>query len=171
MTLPLAWLEGQRFTMVHPDLVRALGGNIAAAAVLGRLHFRLHGPEAYHEGDHTWVRLSQTEIGDEIGLSRDQVKRALNVLVEAGYLLAEEHRLGGVSDRTNSYAIDYETPSPLDDADAPSRVGESAQSRVGESAQSSFLLRSKEEEPARGRPPTAADLAREQERRHLRRLR
>lgn len=75
-----AMLIDGRFVAVFPRLVAALGGDMVAAAVLQAIHYRAPRGEA--------VTLSMAEIGEEVGLSADQARRACRRLADAGLITA-----------------------------------------------------------------------------------
>lgn len=83
------------FVAVFPKLVRALGGDMQAAAVLQSIHYR--SPQAG-----TWTHLSLAEIAEETGLSTDQVHRSTGRLRSAGLLEAD-----GETGAARQWRIDY----------------------------------------------------------------
>jgi hypothetical protein len=78
-------LVGQDFIQVRPALIRRLKGDAAAAVVLQRIAWRAewHGEE---RDGHVWYRASFTELGDDTGLSRDQINRLVKKLRTTGFI-------------------------------------------------------------------------------------
>lgn len=122
----------ERFVAVFPSLVRALGGDLGAAAVLQAIHYRAQAAEPATDG-RRWLRLPLADIADEIGLSVDQTQRATKRLRDAGLLLSE-----GQTGRSNylRWAVDYEAVGSLDGKHAESRPSERTQDRGGKHAES-----------------------------------
>lgn len=84
------------FVAVFPKLVRALGGDMQAAAVLQSIHYRTPSAGA-------WTDLSLADIADETGLSTDQVHRSTARLRAAGLLQAD-----GGRGAARQWRIDYD---------------------------------------------------------------
>lgn len=104
-------LYEEPFVAVFPSLVRALGGDVAAAAVLQHLNFRASsGAAVVGEDGEAWYPAAREDLAREIGLSPKQVKRILEKLRESGVLLVEQ--MGGI-DRRNFYRIAPEWADPL----------------------------------------------------------
>lgn len=61
-----------RFVAVFPSLVKALKGDLTAAAVLQAIHYR----SQVIADANGWLEMSLTELGDEIGISVSQAYRA-----------------------------------------------------------------------------------------------
>lgn len=76
-----AWIAGTDFVMIHMDLVDALGGSYAAAALLNRIMYR-----AGREG---WWAASLDEIQADTRLTRAVVNRAVRELRAAGMIESE----------------------------------------------------------------------------------
>lgn len=101
-------LADQPFIAVQPDVIRNLSGNAVAAIVLQHLNYRLTGRDSYEdEQGRIWYQVKHSDLADETGLSRDQVKHAMTKLREVGVVLVSQ--LNGY-DRTNFYAIDHAHP-------------------------------------------------------------
>jgi hypothetical protein len=79
------------FIMVRAALVKRLGG-ANEALVWSRIEYRASSAQHAHEADgmHWWAA-SYEVIADEVGLSRDQVKRVVGKLVDGGFLVAAKH--------------------------------------------------------------------------------
>ncbi|WIE54209.1 hypothetical protein [Curtobacterium sp. MCBD17_003] len=92
------------FVMVRAALVQRLGG-ANNALVWTRIHFRIaDGSQRYVDDDGiAWWRASNEQIGEEVGLTADQVYKATTAMRRAGFLESTEHRLGGNYDRTQSW--------------------------------------------------------------------
>lgn len=104
-------LYEEPFVAVFPSLVRLLGGDVAAAAVLQHLNFRANsGAAVADEEGLTWYPAAREDLAEEIGLSAKQVKRILEKLRDRGVL--EVRQMGGI-DRRNFYRIDLERADPL----------------------------------------------------------
>lgn len=79
-----AFLIDERFVALFPSLVRLLDGDIAGAAILQNIHYRLQqekGPRNERS-----IVLPLREIADDLGISRDQAKRAVIRLKDSGLL-------------------------------------------------------------------------------------
>lgn len=96
--IDLALLAEGDFTLLRAALVRALGGNANDALVLQRLHWRCLRPNS--DG---WWTGTYAELGEECGLSADQVSRSVRKLREAGHIETQER--GTSIDRTLSYRV------------------------------------------------------------------
>ena len=118
MTAPdLSLLTARDFIGVRAGLVAALGNDANAALVLTRIAYRTEGGwHESHEADgRWWWRATYETLADETGLTRDQVKRALRVLLNAGWIEGRAFMHEGAYDRTQSYSI----TAPDDRADSP----------------------------------------------------
>lgn len=101
------------FMRVSASLVRKLG-SANDALVLARVVFRCALSTSYThrlEG-HTWWATTKDDVAVETGLSVAQVKHSLGRLIDAGLVVAEEHRLGGSTDRTKSYRPQFPHDKP-----------------------------------------------------------
>ena len=100
-------MAGRMHLQIYPQLIRALGGNAAAACVLVLIQYRtnVHG---YRRPDGTvWWKAPHSEIAEHTGLRPDQVRRLVAKLIEDGYMLAERHYTTP-RDQTLSYRILYD---------------------------------------------------------------
>ena len=130
--VPSSAVDAASFMMVSADLVRTLGG--ANDAILwARIHFRANGPDAHRDtdGNAWWAGVSQTQIADETGLSRDQVKRVTARLVRDGFIAEAQHHLAHNYDQSKSYR-----PIVRGGAKSPNESGQFRPMSGGESAQS-----------------------------------
>jgi len=102
--VPKDEITAHDFVMVRAALVQRLGG-ANEALVWTRIHFRCaDGAHRYLDGDEVaWWPASSSQISAEVGLSEDQVDRALRALRTGGFVESTEHRLGGNYDRTKSW--------------------------------------------------------------------
>ena len=95
------------FVSVRAELIREVGA--IEAIVLSRIHFRA--AETYrHSYEHDgqwWWRAPVDVIADETGLTEKQVRRALTVLRDREYVVAEQHTVDGRYDRAFSYRVAY----------------------------------------------------------------
>lgn len=99
-------LYEEPFVAVFPSLVRLLGGDVAAAAVLQHVNFRANSGAAVQDEDGlTWYPAGREDLAEEIGLSPKQVKRIMEKLRDLGMLKVQQ--MGGI-DRRNYYRIDLE---------------------------------------------------------------
>jgi len=100
------WVNGNDFIAVSPDLTRALDGDFIAAAVAGRIKFvaNLSAPD---EEGLRWVDSPAADIAESMGLSVKQVRRALTVLEEHGYV-TRASRSKDSWDRTLSVALVFQ---------------------------------------------------------------
>jgi hypothetical protein len=110
--VPVDEATARDFIMVRAALVKRLGG-ANEALVWSRVFFRV-GPDsavAYeHEGEHWWAASLQT-IAEETGLTVKQVRTAVDGLIDAGFLVREQH---AGYDRTASYRPIVHVPSGAD---------------------------------------------------------
>lgn len=102
--VPLSWVNGGDFVQVSAEMTRALDGDFIAAGVAGRIRFvaRLMRPD---EDGMRWVDTPATKIAEDMGLSVKQVRRALTVLEDHGYIVRANR--GNSWDRTLSVALIY----------------------------------------------------------------
>lgn len=107
-------LIDSRFVAVFPSLVRALGGDVTAAAVLQAIHYR-------NQDDTESVELPFAQIAEEIGISCDQARRATQRLRQARLLLTTN--TVGVAKR---WSVDYEAVDALAATPANTPESESA---------------------------------------------
>lgn len=99
--VPIAEATAKDFIMVRAALVQRLGG-ANEALVWTRIDWRTGSKDAHQVGDgRHWWAATYPELADETGLTAEQVRRAVERLLEGGYLLAEQHH--GFS-RTRSYS-------------------------------------------------------------------
>lgn len=98
----MSLLFDEPFVAVFPSLVRGLGGDVAAAAVLQHIHFRARGGESVTYEGAVWFPVSRDELAAEIGLSAKQVKRIIDKLRAAKVI--ETCQIGG-TDRRNYYRL------------------------------------------------------------------
>lgn len=118
--VPIAEATAKDFMQVRAALVRRLGG-ANEALVWTRIDWRADSAKAAHQtedGTHWWAA-TYPEIAEETGLTPEQVRRAVEKLVEGGFLRAEQQH--GFS-RKRSYAPVYSHV-----ADSPD--GENARSK------------------------------------------
>lgn len=94
-----ALLIDGRFVAVFPRLVRALEGDVTAAAVLQAIHYRMQGRGSNSD---QWITLSLADIAEEIGLSTSQAQRATVRLRDGGLLVSRESRGSSLT-----WTIDY----------------------------------------------------------------
>ena len=88
-----------RFVAVFPRLVKALNGDLTAAAVLQAIHYR----SQINDDPDGWMLLSLTTIAEEIGISRPQARRTTAKLVALG-LLSQDDRNGS----TRRWRVEYD---------------------------------------------------------------
>lgn len=99
------------FISVRAALVKRLGG-ANEALVWARIEFRSRSSFHAHErAERHWWKASYEEIAEEVGLSRDQVKRAVAKLIEQGFLIAEKHH-GSLQTISYSPVITHRADSP-----------------------------------------------------------
>lgn len=140
--VPKDEITAHDFVMVRAALVQRLGG-ANEALVWTRIHFRCaDGAHRHLDGDGVaWWPASSAQISAEVGLSEDQVDRALRALRSGGFVESTEHRLGGNYDRTKSWR-------PLVEE---SRGVDSAESRNGARGIADRTPRNRGQEPANSR--------------------
>lgn len=102
--VPMEEVTAHDFMQVRAALVARLGG-ANEALVWTRIHYRCAEVAYAHVDDEgmAWWPASSAAIATEVGLSVDQVDRALKGLRSAGFVESTEHRLGGNYDRTKSW--------------------------------------------------------------------
>jgi hypothetical protein len=102
--VPAAEVTAHDFVMVRAALVQRLGG-ANNALVWTRIHFRCAdgGQRFIDDRGVAWWRASNDQIGEEVGLTADQVFKATTAMRKLGFLESTEHRLGGNYDRTQSW--------------------------------------------------------------------
>jgi hypothetical protein len=157
--VPMDEVTAHDFMQVRAALVARLGG-ANEALVWTRIHYRC-ADEAYAYVDAEgvlWWPATNEQIGSEVGLSADQVKRATATLKADGYLAATEHRLGGNYDRTKSWRPVIESRR-VESAISPNGAGDSAdmsgRNRRQESAKSPNAPTSQTSEDGRARKRAA----------------
>ena len=93
------------FIGVRAALIREVGA--VEAIVLTRIFYRASEEyrHAYEHGGHWWWRAPTQTIAEETGLSEKQVRRSLTVLRVAGYIVVEQHQIGGNYDRAFSVRV------------------------------------------------------------------
>ena len=137
--VPKDEITAHDFVMVRAALVQRLGG-ANEALVWTRIHFRCaDGAHRHLDGDEVaWWPASSSQISAEVGLSEDQVDRALRALRTGGFVESTEHRLGGNYDRTKSWRPVVQE----------SRGVDSAESRNGARGIADRTPRNRGQEPA-----------------------
>lgn len=95
-------LFDEPFVAVFPSLVKELGGDVSAAAVLQHIHFRSGSKDSVYTKGYYWYSVNLEELSEEIGISRKQARRLVNKLKERGYLEIDQF---GSYDRTNYYRV------------------------------------------------------------------
>lgn len=109
--VPADEVTAKDFIMVRAALVRRLGG-ANEALVWSRIEYRANSAKHAHEANGSlWWAASYEVIADEVGLSRDQVKRVVGRLVEQGFLIAEKHH-GSLQTISYSPVILHRADSP-----------------------------------------------------------
>ena len=120
--VPIAEATAKDFIQVRAALVRRLGG-ANEALVWTRIDWRADSARVAHQtedGTHWWAA-TYPEIAEETGLTADQVRRAIERLIEGGFLRADQQH--GFS-RKRSYA-----PVFAHVADSPDPCGRDARSK------------------------------------------
>lgn len=99
--VPISEVTAKDFIMVRAALVKRLGG-ANEALVWSRIEYRSSSAKHAHEtaDGQLWWAVSYPVLAEETGLSEQQARRAIDKLVEGGFLLAEHHH---GSDRRLSY--------------------------------------------------------------------
>lgn len=130
-------LFNERVVAVQPSLVRAVG-SMTGAAVLQQIHYHSQAGDTSPFEGHEWVVRTYAELGSEIGLSEDQVRRAV-VKQEAAGLIETCQPEGHV--RTKWYRVVTEHAALSESSNRQNRGLEPAGSRdaTGDSAASSSL--------------------------------
>lgn len=156
--VPVAETTAPDFIMVRAALVRRLGG-ANEALVWTRIDYRVNAktPPYVDLTGTAWWPATRDDLADETGLSPDQAKRAVQSLVDAGFIEATEHRLGGNYDRTKSYRT-VVIGRPLDWAESPNESGRNRPMDWAESPNVplSQTYRNTEDSGARAKPKKAS---------------
>ena len=84
-------LQTKQRVPVSPEIVRRLGGNVAAAYYYTQLLYY----DAYGDKQDGWFDRNSKEIESDIGLGRRQQEHSRKILEEAGWIETESIR-GGV---------------------------------------------------------------------------
>ncbi|MBO9043487.1 hypothetical protein JYQ30_09395 [Curtobacterium flaccumfaciens pv. flaccumfaciens] len=102
--VPASEVTAHDFVMVRAALVQRLG-SANNALVWTRIHFRCSDGAQRHVDDNgiAWWRASNEQIGEEVGLTPDQVYKATSAMRKAGFIESTEHRIAGNYDRTQSW--------------------------------------------------------------------
>lgn len=121
--VPIDEATASDFMMVRAALVKRLGG-ANEALVWTRIDYRVQAktPPFVDDEGVAWWPATREDLAEETGLSPDQSKRAVQSLVERGFVVATEHRLGGNYDRTKSYRT-VVLGRPVDRAESPNESG------------------------------------------------
>lgn len=95
----------QDFIAVRAALIAEVG--VVEAIVLTRIHFRANESyrHAYERDGWWWWRAPVLTLVEETGLTEKQVRRALEVLTEAGHVVTEKHQTEGRYDRAKSVRV------------------------------------------------------------------
>ena len=131
--VPADLVVGNDFMIIRAALVETLG-SANDALVWTRIHWRceIESPRTFvDEQGIRWWPASRAEIGDETGLTIDQVRRSLDRLISGDFIEAVEHRRGGNYDRTRSLRPLVRGVDPQV-ADLPHRGGKDARSQVAD---------------------------------------
>lgn len=126
-----ALLMDERFVAVFPSLVRALAGDITGAAVLQSIHYRLQ--QVKGSRNERRIVLPLTEISDDLGISKDQAKRACVKLVDAGLVVVHGEQIRGAR---RTIGIDYDALDALAESGAKSHHSEPRRNRTTSGAKS-----------------------------------
>lgn len=113
------WVNGDNFTKVSPDMVRALGGDFIAAGVAARIQFRTS-YFGYDRDGQRWWRCSMSDLALDLGITDKQVRRCFTVLETAGMLQREQHKHEGPWDRTMSLSLVFDLVTPSAPEGGPS---------------------------------------------------
>jgi hypothetical protein len=99
---------GQAFNASYPEVVRQVG--LTSATVWSLIEFRCRVESQTQDG---YWRCSMEDMACQIGITRKQVQRAVNHLLDEGYLERTTQHGGGVYDQTKSYKVVWaDTPEP-----------------------------------------------------------
>jgi hypothetical protein len=100
----MARMDDSALIAYRPTWGRAFG--VIAALVLAQLDYWLARATKQHDG-HRWVFKTYAELADELGVTRDQTRRAVTALRRRGVVIAIRNPFLGF-DRTPWYRIDRE---------------------------------------------------------------
>lgn len=103
--VPIDEVNAEDFITVRAALVRRLGG-ANEALVWERVRYRTSrdSPVAYDRDERRWWATSPEGVGEEVGLSGPQARRALESLASDGFLTRAQHALVSNYDRRYSYS-------------------------------------------------------------------
>ena len=161
-------LFDERVVAVQPSLVRAVG-SVTRAAVLQQIHYHDRAGHVREHDRHRWVVRTYAELGDEIGLTGEQVRRAVEWLRAPEHGFIETCNASGY-DRQTWYRVHEDHPALSDSSKRRNRQFQTAESPVpnGGSASSSSTEGGKGETPPAKEPwQEEKDAEREERRRKL----
>lgn len=143
-----------RFIMVHPELVRALDGDAAAAMILEWVRWRTESgsPDTIQHEGLVWVRAPWADITTRTGLSDAVVRRRMETLAEDGGPLLRTQGLSSATDRAYHYTIDLawqiRDSNRADDADGDAQLARVTSAQVARMYLSSETVETRERDIA-----------------------
>lgn len=104
----------EKFSTVTAGMVRDLDGDGVAAIVAARILYEVTYHGSLDGNGVRWWRATHDTLAEDTGLSRQQVQRAVQRLVEHGFVATTKQRLSdrGDWDQTLSYSLVEQHPSP-----------------------------------------------------------
>lgn len=139
-----ALLLDERMVSAQPSLVRAFG--LTNAVVLQQIHWHhVYGDGTEHDG-HAWFPITYAGLAGELGLSAEQVRRAVEYLEGEELLISCQPE--GRASRRKWYRVNRAHPQIPEVANPPDRKRRTRQMGTGESAASSTS------QPPEPEPPT-----------------
>lgn len=137
-------LFDERIVAVQPSLVRAVG-SVTVAAVVQQIHYHAEYGHTESFVGAEWVKRTYADLANEIGLTCEQVRRAVNKLEAAGIVevCQPEGHL-----RTKWYRLNYDSPALSDSSNRRNGQMEVAKRPIpiGENATSSSTKNLKREQ-------------------------
>jgi hypothetical protein len=128
-----ALLLDERMVSAQPSLVRAFG--LTNAVVLQQVHWHhVYGDGIEHDG-HAWFPVTYAGLAEELGLSAEQVRRAVEYLEGEELLISCQPE--GRTSRRKWYRVNRAHPQIPEVANPPDRKRRTRQMGTGESAASS----------------------------------
>lgn len=116
-------LFNERVVAIQPSLVRATG-SVTRAAIVQQIHYHAQvGHECEQRGGHCWIVRTYGELGEELGLTAEAVRRAV-VRLQCDRLLATCQPEG--YQRRKWYRVLYDHPALSDSSKWRERQQESA---------------------------------------------
>ncbi|WP_378144795.1 hypothetical protein ACFJGV_15060 [Cnuibacter sp. UC19_7] len=111
------------FATVSWGLVKALGGDVAAASLFDWIAWKCESEYAPTDGEGTrWYSISYPSLSEMTGVSEKVIRTTIAKLIDAGHIQSTQLRTGGSYDQTRSYSPVWTDGVPQG-ADASAQTG------------------------------------------------